>query len=175
MSHYMVNNGMPIMHTLNTLYGYDQWEHKDRHLLAVNSNGRHFASDMLHFSHVYESLGSDSYLSDGPVCYSRVIIGLGNYCDCCGCENELPDKRVYAQLMDRVRRHYLSTADYLLSKAYDNKIVRKAPFVVIVERLNSRHILNLPELTKFLESRRIKSKIVHLEQMDFASQVSSYP
>ncbi|KAJ3198637.1 hypothetical protein HDU82_001172, partial [Entophlyctis luteolus] len=199
LSHFFVNNFLPLLNIVNNIYGNTEWSAQQRtsivneignaswsnealsktawkqHLL-ITSQEIIFDPMSLPFSMIWNSQTPATKI---PVCYERVIMGLNSTCDCCGCVKDYENKAVYQQTRELVFRRYLPAEDLksALSNFADNstKYALKAGSpespIVIVNRLTSRRFVNIDEITAYFASKNISHIVVNLENMPFQAQV----
>jgi hypothetical protein len=164
MSHFFVNNMLPLLNVMNHYYKSTNWMSKERDL--------HVANEIELFNIKPFNFSNSWTVGNRPpktICYETAIIGLNSTCDCCGCKKDLPDKVVYGQLKDIILKAHLTEAEYLNSKASPRKF-----HLVIVDRLSSRRILNLDEIESYLKKRKTSYQIVNLENLSFEQQVKLF-
>jgi Glycosyltransferase 61 len=164
MSHFFVNNMLPLLNVMNHYYKSTKWMDEERDLHIAN-NINMFDINPFNFTNSWTNQNRPS----GAICYETAIIGLNSTCDCCGCKKDLPNKVVYGQLKDIILKAHLSPDEYLESKG-----PKKSFHLVIVDRLSSRRILNLEQIEIYLKNRKTSYQVVHLENLSFEQQVKLF-
>lgn len=177
MSHFYVNNGMPLLDVMRSYFqdwDFDGgWLHHKRHLAVSGSNNFFEAIDILNFEEVY-SAHPEEQLDTAPsavTCYANAVIGLNNTCAHNFCSNEHADKQIYKFLHQLVWDKYLTKKEAALAKAIERGEVKQQQHAVLVQRKHNRHMVNIKEMASAFSKHGISNEIVHLEDLSYQDQV----
>lgn len=177
MSHFYVNNGMPLLDVMRSYFkdwDFDGgWLHHKRHLAVSGDNNFFEAIDILRFEEVYSAHPGEQQemASSAVTCYANAVIGLNNTCAHNFCRNEHADKRIHKFLHQLVWDKYLTGKEAALAKAIERREVKQQQHAVLVQRKHNRHMVNIKEMASAFSQHGISSEIVHLEDLTYGNQV----
>ncbi len=168
LSHFFVNHAFPLANLFNHVYGHsDAWMTVPKDLYSPSGTNYFEGLDALRFGRVLPSPN----LAADYLCYRRTVAGLNSTCACCGCHKDYADSLGLLQVRQLVHQHYLTPAQLAYVQGLAARNVNRPPLVVIVQRLTSRSLVNLPELQALLTRRQLPFRVEHMERMTFAEQV----
>lgn len=180
MSHYYVNNGMPLLDVMRSYFKDwsfgGEWMQTKRHL-AVTAGGDKFfeAIDIFKFEEMYsahsEDRAEDDVASTAITCYANAVIGLNSTCAHNFCKNQHADKHIYKFLHKLVWQQYLTAAEATKAMAIQQGQVKQKQHAVIVQRKHNRHMVNIDAMAASFTKHGISNEIVHLENMSYRDQV----
>lgn len=180
MSHYYVNNGMPLLDVMRSYFKdwkfTGDWMQTKRHL-AVTAGGNNFfeAINIFQFEEMYdaqpERRAEDDASSTAITCYANAVIGLNSTCAHNFCKNQHADKHIYKFLHKLVWQQYLTAADAKKAIAIEQGQVTQRQHAVIVQRKHNRHMVNIDAMAASFTKYGISNEIVHLENMSYRDQV----
>ena len=180
MSHYYVNNGMPLLDVMRSYYKDwnfgGEWMKAKRHLAVTTGGGNFFqAIDIFKFEERFnaqpEKQAEDDISSNAITCYANAVIGLNSTCAHNFCRNQHADKHIYKYLHKLVWQQYLTAAEANKALAIERGEVKQKQHAVIVQRKQNRHMVNIDAMAAAFTKHGISSEIVHLEQMSYRDQV----
>ena len=170
LSHFFVNNMMPLINNINQFYQSTDWKDRLRDLYVYE--GSYFDIESMKFDAIWPRKKLNLEEKE-IICFENAIIGLNNTCDCCGCINEFGDEKiVYNQMREMVLSNHLDQNQYHFAQS--RKVEKNNLHAIIVQRALDRRILNVKEVSKYLEERGISNQIVQLEGMSFKDQVKLF-
>lgn len=167
LSHFFINNYMPLVNLLNNYYGAPDWLTTPRDLSFDTGEGEIFDSNYnsLHFTNV---VNRQPNARTKILCYKKAVLGLNSTCSCCGCHNKFyPEKSpVYRQTREFIYDHYLNQT--LPKSAFELPIN-----VRIIQRGQSRKIMNLENVEHYItHDLGLKCTVVNTERgTSFADQI----
>ena len=178
MSHFYVNNGMPLLDVMRSYYkdwnfGGEWMQHK-RHLAVAGGDNIFEAIGIFDFEETYNAQpdGQQEGKSTSPVtCYANAVIGLNSTCAHNFCSNEHADKHIYKFLHQLVWDKYLTKPEGSLARAIERGEVKQEQHAVLVQRKHNRHMVNIKEMASVFTKHGISNEIVHLEDLSYQDQV----
>ena len=176
MSHFYVNNGMPLLDVMRTYFkDWDftgDWVHQKRHLAVSGDNNFFEAIDVLSFEEIYNAHpDGQEEASTAVTCYANAVIGLNSTCAHNFCRNQHADKHIYKFLHQMVWDTYLTRKEAALAKAIERGEVKQQQHAVLVQRKHNRHMVNIKEMAAAFTQHGIPNEIVHLEDLSYRDQV----
>ena len=180
MSHFYVNNGMPLLDVMRSYFeDWDfegAWLPNKRHLAVTSGINNFFqAIDVFGFEEMYsaqpEIKDGDNASSDAITCYANAVIGLNSTCAHNFCKNQHADKGIYKFLHKIVWQKYLSPADMQMALAIESGEIKQKQHAVIVQRKSNRHMVNIDSMAAAFTKRGVSNEVVHLENMSYRDQV----
>jgi hypothetical protein len=168
LSHFFINNYMPLINLLNNYFETPDWMDIPRDLSFDAGEGEVFDTNFnsLHFTKIVNRQGSSRAKI---VCYKKAVIGLNSTCSCCGCHNKYyPAKSpVYRQTREFVYSHFLKRG--LPKYAFELPIDVK-----IIQRGSTRKIMNVENMEHYITNDLgLKCTVVNTEKgTSFADQIN---
>lgn len=176
MSHFYVNNGMPLLDVMRSYFkDWDftgDWVHHKRHLAVSGDDNFFEAISILRFEEMYKAQPDEQpEASTAVTCYANAIVGLNSTCAHNFCRNEHSDKRIYKFLHQLVWNTYLTGKEAALAKAIERGEVKQQQHAVLVQRKHNRHMVNIKEMAAAFTQHGIPNEVVHLEDLSYRDQV----
>lgn len=171
LSHFFINNYLPLLNIMNLYYGTTEWQNRSHDLSWASRDQNFFdnnrAIHSIGFVH-YIDRTTDARGGNRVKCYNKTVIGLKNTCSCCGCENSnYPDRAfVFHQMRKLIFSHYLRRDLPEMAFALPIKIM-------IIDRERTRRMLNVNEMREhIIHSLNISNcEIVSTDGHGFEKQV----
>lgn len=166
LSHFYVNNYMPIINLLNNYYESYEWikEPRDLHIARQSVVEKIIDFKSLNFTNVFDT----DNLPHDITCYKSVIVGLNNTCDCCGCMKDYEDLNLHSQSRNLIMSFHTGILPPNISAL---EIPTRA---IIVQRRNSRSILNLSQVENALKELGVDFQTIELEDYSLKSQIEIF-
>jgi hypothetical protein len=167
LSHFFINNYLPLINLLNNYYNTTNWMSIERDLSIDLNDGEYFDHHMgsLKFHTVRDRR---VYTKNKLLCYKKALVGLNSTCSCCGCENRFYPKgsQVFKQMREYIFSTYLNITS--TPTAFELSINIK-----IIQREQSRKIENINEIERYIkEELNLKVTIVNTEsELKFEDQI----
>ena len=179
MSHFYVNNGMPLLDVMRSYFkDWDfegNWMQNSRHLAAISGGDKFFEGiDVFKFEEIYDAqpaARAEDAASTAITCYANAVIGLNNTCAHNFCINQHEDKRIYKFLHKLVWEQYLTVAEVERAMAVDKGELTQKHHAVIVQRKHNRHMVNVDAMAATFSAHGISNEVVQLEGMSYRDQV----
>jgi hypothetical protein len=171
LSHFFINNYLPLLNIMNLYYGTTEWQNLSHDLSWASRDHSFFdnnrAINSIGFVH-YIDRTMDGRGGNRIKCYNKTVIGLRSTCSCCGCVNSnYPDRAiVFQQMRKLIFSHYLKRGFPQIAFGLPIKIL-------IINRDASRRMVNVKDIRDHIvNSLNISDcEIVSTDGRSFEKQV----